>query len=817
MKIRKYIVVFLVLIAIAGVSIYLYRDSIARNVANSVLKNSDLSVTGLSISTIGANNINFEELVLEWSSGSRIRITGIVLPTKIRDTQPRLLKISEVELIPAGESDQPPPIAAILASILELPKNVPYSTVQVSRVTTEGLPPLTDVSWESTDAGQLLRFGIGSFALTAGIEPVNTSEHRVSITATTPDGVVAMALALAVEREDRQFIVSGQSTTRTAPLLPVMHAVGMMPAKIASVDTLLWGAVNTSIADDPAEPVRVEATLESDGEMSLEYEIEDQSLMQIRVLTHGPTVTMVEYPSLDWRAQVESGEMKVSTASIQDFPLSVTSLSCQAGIVCSLQANVTASNLSLGGLVIATANISAPMTISIGEQTRVQLAESMAANFLGVSKQEMTADSIELTRFAGATFDVDEDGWRGQSDEAHVQIDGIAAAPGLSGSLATTLSSVAIGDSGDTITSTFYTDAAAMRLAVADLEWSVPDIAGTWKIVEDSLSVMATVSSADDAIQGKLELNHDLNTSKGEMRLSDAIIDLASRSLSKFIFPTPKTWDASAGRLLLDADLNWISIDDNYGVTGSVQVGLDAVAAFHGDTALTGLSTKLSATIDTRNGHAFEPATLSLDLLDVGLPISEITADFEIDADLTSVQVDAVSMGILGGSLRADPFNYSLAATANAILLRIDSVQLSLMKALAEFESIDIEGSVSGVLPVTIAGDQITISQGRLESDEPGGSIRYLAGDAGADDSQLGLETRALSDFEFESLTSDVTYTEDGDLLLAMRLEGVNPKMDPTQPVILNLNVENNVPQMLRSLQATRSIQEIFERRMTND
>jgi len=139
------------------------------------------------------------------------------------------------------------------------------------------------------------------------------------------------------------------------------------------------------------------------------------------------------------------------------------------------------------------------------------------------------------------------------------------------------------------------------------------------------------------------------------------------------------------------------------------------------------------------------------------------------------------------------------------------------MKALAEFDSIDIVGSVSGTMPITISGDQITIDNGRLESDEPGGSIRYRAGDTGADDSQLGLATRALSDFEFESLTSDVTYTEDGDLLLAMRLEGVNPKMDPAQPVVLNLNVENNVPQMLRSLQATRSIQEIFERRMNKE
>ena len=51
------------------------------------------------------------------------------------------------------------------------------------------------------------------------------------------------------------------------------------------------------------------------------------------------------------------------------------------------------------------------------------------------------------------------------------------------------------------------------------------------------------------------------------------------------------------------------------------------------------------------------------------------------------------------------------------------------------------------------------------------------------------------------------------DLKLQMRLTGINPDMDETQPVILNLGVENNVPQLLRSLQATRSIEEILEKR----
>ncbi|RLA27002.1 MAG: hypothetical protein DRR11_18975, partial [Gammaproteobacteria bacterium] len=659
--------VFLGLIVIAAIGIYLYRDSIARNVANSVLKNSELAVTGLSINSIGADNVNFDELVLEWSGGSRIRITGIVLPTNIRKTQPGVLQIDEIELIRAGESDQPVSIAAILASILELPQNVPYSTVQIGRVSTAELPPLANVSWESTDAGQLLRLDIGPFAVTTGIEPVTDSEHRVSITATTPDSVVAMALALAVERETSGFVISGQSTARMAPLLPVMHAIGMVPAKITSIDTLLWGAVNTSISDNPQEPIQVEATLQSDNGMSLEYRIDDHSQMQIRIVTHTPTVTMVEYPSLDWHATVESGEMKVSTASIQDFPLSVTALTCQAGIICTLQANIATSDILLGWLAIASADVSAPMTITVGEQTLVQLAETTTATFRGVKNQEMTAESIDLIRFTGATVHVDDDGWRGMSDEAHLQIEGIAAPSGLSGSLATTLSNVAISDGGATITSEYHIDATAAQLTLANLAWSVPNIAGTWKVVNNKFSAAATLISADDAIQGKLALKHDLDTSNGEMQLRDVSIDLNSRNLSKFLLPAPQTWDATAGHLSLGADLNWITADDDYNIKGNMQLELDSIAAFRGDIALTGLSTELRTIINTQTGHEFEPTTLSIDVIDVGLPLSEITTEFQVGADLSSVQVDALSMSLLGGTVRTDPFNYSPQATAAAI------------------------------------------------------------------------------------------------------------------------------------------------------
>jgi hypothetical protein len=47
-------------------------------------------------------------------------------------------------------------------------------------------------------------------------------------------------------------------------------------------------------------------------------------------------------------------------------------------------------------------------------------------------------------------------------------------------------------------------------------------------------------------------------------------------------------------------------------------------------------------------------------------------------------------------------------------------------------------------------------------------------------------------------------------------LTGRNPDLDENRPVVLNLGVENNVPQMLKSLQAARAVEEILEKRLEN-
>ena len=175
-------------------------------------------------------------------------------------------------------------------------------------------------------------------------------------------------------------------------------------------------------------------------------------------------------------------------------------------------------------------------------------------------------------------------------------------------------------------------------------------------------------------------------------------------------------------------------------------------------------------------------------------------------------------MRLLGGTVTAEPFRYELDADSNQLTLRASGIQLPLMAGLADLEAVTISGSVSGAIPVTLRGNKVIIEGGHLENDPPGGVIRYRGAAAAGvvdDASQLGVVSRTLRNFEFDSLTSAVQYSEDGDLVLRMRLKGTNPDVDPMQPVILNLSVENNVPQMLRSLQATRSIEDVLEGRLS--
>ena len=61
-------------------------------------------------------------------------------------------------------------------------------------------------------------------------------------------------------------------------------------------------------------------------------------------------------------------------------------------------------------------------------------------------------------------------------------------------------------------------------------------------------------------------------------------------------------------------------------------------------------------------------------------------------------------------------------------------------------------------------------------------------------------------------MDTEVFYDEDGELLLSVQLQGRNPNMNNGQAINLNVNITNNIPSLLKSLQASRVITDELER-----
>ena len=334
----------------------------------------------------------------------------------------------------------------------------------------------------------------------------------------------------------------------------------------------------------------------------------------------------------------------------------------------------------------------------------------------------------------------------------------------------------------------------------------------------ESISAAADFSTPEGGLTGRAVLSHDPATGRGEFTLKSATIEFGLLSLSGIFTDWPYDLDITAGRGDAEADIRWTTKDSSVAYTGSAAVSVDSLAGRYADIGFLGASSRLEFDLDSAAPLAMEPARFDFALVDIGFPVEDISGVAMPYFAESTVEVNALSMTILGGTVTADPFRYDLDADRNQLTLDARNIQLPLMAGLADLEAVTITGSVSGHIPVTIRGKNVIIDEGYLENDPPGGVIQYRGGAAGNvvdDTSQLGIVTRTLRNLEFDSLTSAVNYSGDGDLVLKMRLKGINPDVDPTQPVILNLNVENNVPQMLRSLQATRSIEDVLERKLS--
>ena len=132
-------------------------------------------------------------------------------------------------------------------------------------------------------------------------------------------------------------------------------------------------------------------------------------------------------------------------------------------------------------------------------------------------------------------------------------------------------------------------------------------------------------------------------------------------------------------------------------------------------------------------------------------------------------------------------------------------------------EGLDGSGLIDGSFDIRRSVLGFSVDQGELAARAPGGVLRFRSPKIealGQSNPAMKIVTEALHDFHYDRLSSDVRYDESGKLNLALRLNGRNPALEGGRPINFSINLEEDIPALLTSLQLSDRVSETIQRRV---
>ncbi len=811
MKFIKYsLAALLAALMIAAVTAHIKREALALSIANSILSGSDFVVTDLAIDRLNTHELHFSRLDLQQSGGARIELRDLQLPLALPDTTISSVSIGSVEYLPAAEQGEPTSLTDLLDLALNLPDAFGDISVYASQVTLPDWPVFDELDWHSFERGQLLTLTVESMDIELEGKMLDAGHYSVTMAASRATVEPDITLELQLERLAKGYVANGSTMLELDATLELLRELNFIADDALVVAGRLNGPARLDIETDDAAEVRALVTLARDAETAISYASADG----LRLQTAGAEVyeLATTYPALTWRVTAGSLSAAAATDSIDNIELQLASVVCGLGLQCQLALDASMPAVTLDGTSANDVSVTGQLTADFADTLRVTLeAASLSAKTL--AGESWSIASLQLVKQQDLLIRFGEAGLEASGKSLQLQLQDLRVGTDIVATLPLTLRDFSLASDGLRTAGGFDIAASGASLTYGASSVVVPRASGSFKLFadqDDALAgeVHATLGSSGQSLQGALNIT--LDPGRTTVQIASASLDFDKSALSKRLRRWPHAWDLVAGRVLVQGQFE---IGDGSALTGTAEVRLADVGGHYNDIAATGISGTLPIRIEATNSIQVGPETLQIELIDVGVPIEKLRASVAFDSSRSIARIEALGFSLLGGTVAAAPFNYRLQDASANLNVSLHAIQLPLMAQLADFEDIEVSGTVSGELPVEIEGTNVRIVGGKLASDAPGGVIRYSPGATSTDTSALGLATKALSNLHYESLTSDVTYTRAGDLVLKMRLKGTNPEYDPLQPVILNLGVENNIPQLLRSLQASRDIEDIIEQR----
>lgn len=320
---------------------------------------------------------------------------------------------------------------------------------------------------------------------------------------------------------------------------------------------------------------------------------------------------------------------------------------------------------------------------------------------------------------------------------------------------------------------------------------------------------------------------HHFNTGNGQVDLELKPVKFSDSQfvLSQLFEAWPYPFDITRGRLSGTGLVEWQSITSSatsqqFEVKPRLVLHLDKLGGHYKKMTFMGLSTDLSL-MNGKGVRTAKEAQLKLDLLDVGFPIENIVAHFQLvphpKTQTFIMDVQKLTADLLGGKAHSEPFELDFGRDKNQMLVKLEQIRLNDIMQLEQQAGMQGTGVLDGQIPIEFSRGNIEVTQGTLSARSPGGTIRYQPTEKvsimAKSNPSVKMVVDALSNFQYHVLNVNSDYKPDGNLSLQVHLEGENPDWQAGQPVHLNLNLDENIPALLRSLQLSGEITEQVRKR----
>ncbi len=817
MKIARYVVVVAGIVAVLAAIAWLLRDRLIERLSNPLLKDYGITVVDVSLDALAAHDAAISYLKLVHEKGTTIVIENLTLPYAAGSKKSKTYRAKKVSVITSTRTDgEAFEMAELIQQLLSLPANLANSIFVVDEFSLSPYPAVHRVRWEVSDRQQQLNASVDSNELSLVLTRVESGGHDVVLSllsaAAGSDGSVLTARLL---EEESLVSLKGDSALDLPAWQPLSKLIGIVPPEVEIVSGAATLSFDVAIPKDASQTPTLSAEFLASSPLDLNYRDSDGGIAAVHFESAVAANISATFPEVDWSLALGNAAVTLSYGDWKNIPVSLSDVACESGPACSMSTRV---NLATAGLPVGKVGL---LEITATENLRfldtgvhVDILPGATLGLEDFSSGSVAVKGIRARLVSGATFDLEDAGWRVAADSVDAEIDRLSAGDTGSVSMPLFLEKLVAGETPGGLSVASGVFAPSSRATWEKKVIALPGFKGRVSLNgSDAAADLQTVGLQQEA---GIQARHNLGSGAGRVSLGDGILSFGKKKLSARVSPWPRDRDVVAGTVAFGLSSNWTQKKSRFLLNGEASVTATNIAGFYGETAFTGASSQLRGGYRDGAGFSIEPSTITVALVDVGVPLERVSADFSLDLKTLSADVTRLSMSAFGGVVTADPFSYRTDSDVNTVTLNTEALDLTELLSLKGFEAVEVTGSVHARLPVTIEGDTVTIAHGALTGNAPGGVIRYKPDSPPdkSDASGLGFAKRVLSNFEYTTLLSDVNLSKEGDLILKLKLTGRNPDLDEKRPVVLNLGVENNIPQMLRSLRAARAVEDVLEKRL---